>query len=88
VGTAACPGTADFRPCAPQAKIYRFVPFLQKKKKEEKKSVLFCEFADFFTIWWKTPFWLVENQKKKDENSGDPAPGQADPGSAAVYTMD
>jgi hypothetical protein len=27
VGTAACPGTADFRPCAPQAKNYRFVPF-------------------------------------------------------------
>jgi hypothetical protein len=27
VGTAACPGTADFRPCAPQAKIYRLVPF-------------------------------------------------------------
>ena len=31
VGTAACPGTADFRPCAPQAKIYRFVPFKQSK---------------------------------------------------------
>ena len=26
-GTAACPWTADFRSCAPQAKIYRFVPF-------------------------------------------------------------
>ena len=34
VGTAACPGTADFSPCAPQAKIYRFVPFFLKKKKK------------------------------------------------------
>jgi hypothetical protein len=33
VGTAACPWTADFRPCAPQAKIYRFVPFYLKKKR-------------------------------------------------------
>ena len=30
----------------------------------------------------------MENQKKKDENLGDSARGQADPGSAAVYTMD
>ena len=43
---------------------------------------------DFLTIWWKAPFWLVENQKKKDGNLGDSARGQADPGSAAVYTMD
>jgi hypothetical protein len=35
VGTAACPGTADFNPCAPQAKIYRFVPFLKTKKKKK-----------------------------------------------------
>jgi hypothetical protein len=42
------------------------------------------------TIWWKAPFWLVENQKKKEKDGfiGDPARGQADPGSAAVYTMD
>ena len=31
VGTAACLGTADSRPCAPQAKNYRFVPFFLKK---------------------------------------------------------
>ena len=31
VGTAACPRTADFRLCAPQAKIYRFVPFKKKR---------------------------------------------------------
>jgi hypothetical protein len=43
----------------------------------------------FSTIWWKAPFWLVENQKrKKDGNLGDPARGQADSGSAAMYTMD
>ena len=30
----------------------------------------------------------MENQKKKDGNLGDSARGQADPGSAAVYTMD
>ena len=30
----------------------------------------------------------MENQKKKDGYLGDPARGQADPGSAAVYTMD
>ena len=36
VGTAACPWTADFRPCAPQAKIYRFVPFFFKKKEEKE----------------------------------------------------
>jgi hypothetical protein len=32
VGTAACPWTADVRACAPQAKIYRFVPFKKKKR--------------------------------------------------------
>jgi hypothetical protein len=32
VGTAACPWTADFTPCAPQAKFYRFVPFSLKKE--------------------------------------------------------
>ena len=30
----------------------------------------------------------MENQKKEDGYLGDPARGQADPGSAAVYTMD
>jgi hypothetical protein len=30
----------------------------------------------------------VENQKKEDGYLGDPARGQADPGSAAVYNMD
>jgi hypothetical protein len=30
---------------------------------------------------------MVEKQKKKNGYLGDPAPGQADPGSAAVYTM-
>jgi hypothetical protein len=42
------------------------------------------------TIWWKAPFWLVENQKKKekDGNLGDSGRGQADPRSVAVYTMD
>ena len=30
VGTAACPWTADFTPCVPKAKIYRFVPFKTK----------------------------------------------------------
>jgi hypothetical protein len=57
VGTAACPWTADVRPCAPQAKIKRFAPFYLKK--------LHSKFSDFLTIWWKAPFWLVENQKKK-----------------------
>jgi hypothetical protein len=59
VGTAAFPWTADFRPCAPQAKIYRFVPF-------KKKRCLNGKFWNFLTIWWKAPFWLVENQKKMD----------------------
>jgi hypothetical protein len=57
VGTAACPGTAECRPCAPQAKIYRFVFMFIKNKLQGK-------FRDFLTIWWKAPFWLVENQKK------------------------
>jgi hypothetical protein len=80
------PWTADFRPCAPQAKIYRFAPFY-----------LICFFIyskllDFLTIWWKAPFWLVENKKKKKKKKdgylGDPARGQADLGSADVYNMD
>ena len=28
-----------------------------------KKSFLYGKFRDFLTIWWKAPFWLVENQK-------------------------
>jgi hypothetical protein len=40
------------------------------------------------TIWWKAPFLAGEKSKKKDRNLGNPARGQADPGSAAVYTMD
>jgi hypothetical protein len=83
--TAACPGTADFRPCAPQAKIYRFVPFFGE-------NFFYCKFRDFLTTWWKAPFWLVENRgkkkKKKEGNLGDSARGQADPRSVAVYTMD
>jgi hypothetical protein len=86
VGMAACPWTSDFRPCAPQAKIYRFVPFYLFFFKK-KKRLLYGKFWDFLTIWWKAPFWLVEKQKK-DGYFGDPARGQADPGSAAVYTMD
>ena len=31
---------------------------------------------------------LAGGKSKKDENLGDSARGQADPGSAAVYTMD
>ena len=31
---------------------------------------------------------LAGGKSKKDENVGDSARGQADPGSAAVYTMD
>jgi hypothetical protein len=23
------------------------------------------KFRDFLTIWWKAPFWLVKNLKKK-----------------------
>jgi hypothetical protein len=59
VETAACPWTADFWPCAPHAKIYRFVHFYKKK------SFFIGKFRDFLTIWWKAPFWLVGNQKKK-----------------------
>jgi hypothetical protein len=62
MGTVACPGTAAFRPCAPQAKIYRFILFPPKKR---KKKFLYGKFQDFLTIWWKAPFWLVENQKKR-----------------------
>ena len=51
---------AEFRPCAPQAKIHRFVHFFLKKKN------LYGKFPDFLTIWWKAPFWLVENQKKME----------------------
>jgi hypothetical protein len=36
-------------------------PFFTKKK----KKFLYGKFLDFLTIWWKAPFWLVENQKKK-----------------------
>ena len=32
VGTAACPGTADFSPCAPQAKITDSYPFKNKTR--------------------------------------------------------
>jgi hypothetical protein len=49
VGTAACPGAADFRQCAPQAKIADLYPL-------KKKSFLYCKFEDFLTIWWKAPF--------------------------------
>jgi hypothetical protein len=30
-----------------------------------KKNFFYSKFWDFLTIWWKAPFWLVENQKKK-----------------------
>jgi hypothetical protein len=49
VGTAACPGTADFRPCTQHAKIYRFVVFffermllfiIQNKNYSKKKIYL------------------------------------------------
>jgi hypothetical protein len=32
----------------------------------KKKSFLLGKLWDFLTIWWKSPFWLVENQKKMD----------------------
>jgi hypothetical protein len=35
--------------------------FLKKKRK-----FLYCKFEDFWTLWWKAPFWLVQNQKKKE----------------------
>jgi hypothetical protein len=60
---------------------------LQIRTLFKKKRFLYGKFSDLLTIWWKAPFRLVENQKK-DGYLGDPARGQADPGSAAVYTMD
>ena len=41
-----------------------FVPFSDKLP-VEKHYVFLCKFWDFLTIWWKAPFWLVENQKKE-----------------------
>jgi hypothetical protein len=51
---------------------------------KKQKRFLLSKFWDFLTIWWKAPLWLVENQNKKKEDGylGDPARGQADPGSA------
>jgi hypothetical protein len=57
----------------------------------KKKSFLYGKILNFSTIWWKAPFWLVGNPKKKkkeDGNFGDSARGQANPRSVAVYTMD
>jgi hypothetical protein len=51
---------------------------LFKKKKE--RGFYRVNSGFFLTIWWKAPFWLVENQKKKrDRYLGDPARGQAYP---------
>ena len=81
VGTAACPGTADSSPCVPQAKNTDSYPF------KKQNTFLQGKFKDFLTIWLKAPF-LAGEKSKKDRNLGDSARGQADPGSAAVYTMD
>jgi hypothetical protein len=59
------------------------------KKKKTKKNTRFYS-VNFGTFWrsgGKHPFgwWKI---KKKSGNLGDSARGQADPGSAAVYTMD
>jgi hypothetical protein len=39
---------------------------LQIRTLLKNKSFLYVKFWDFLTIWWKAPFWLVENQKKMD----------------------
>ena len=56
----------------------------------KNRTFLIGKIWDFLTIWWKAPFSLVENQKKEEKDGylGDPARGQADPGSTAVYTTD
>jgi hypothetical protein len=58
VGTAACPGTADIRLCASQAKIYRFVPFLKRK------SVYMVNFGTFDDLVEST--LLAGGKSKKD----------------------
>jgi hypothetical protein len=80
VGTAACPWTAVFRPYAPQAKFYRFVPFFKKKVFYRINSRTFWGSGGKHPFGWR-------KIKKKNGYLGDPARGQADPGSAAVYSM-
>jgi hypothetical protein len=36
-----------------------------------KKRFLYGKFWDFLTIWWKAPFWLVENKKRKRKKKTD-----------------
>jgi hypothetical protein len=33
----------------------------------KKKTLFILEILRLLTIWWKAPFWLMENQKKKKE---------------------
>ena len=70
---------------APQAKNLQISTLFIREKK--RKSFLQVKFREFSTISsGKHPFWLVGNKiNKSDGNSGNPARGQADPGSAAVY---
>jgi hypothetical protein len=37
---------------------------LQIRTLSKNKTFLYDKFRDFLTIWWKAPFWLVENQKR------------------------
>jgi hypothetical protein len=67
VGTAACPGTAEFRPCAPQAKFYRFVFFLRKKK------FFIGSILGLFDDLVESTLLAGGKSKKKSGNLGDPA---------------